>query len=558
MNYDPRFAAVCGDSRLQSQSTGRLLKPQPTDQLQDIGEDWNADRLRELLASKLINDQVIVVSNRQPFSHELVQGKVTLRQPASGLVTALEPVVRACNGTWIGHGSGNADRDFVDGSDHCSARPDCGSYQLRRIWLTEQEQKGYCDGFSNSGLWPLCHRVHIRPVFDEAHWQHYQAINRRFANAVVREARGPAPIVLIQDYHLALVPALVRKQLPHATIVSFWHIPWPHPQQMEMCPWLGELLSGLLGSDIVGLQTLQDAGNFADLAARRGERLTQGESTVVLHGNGSTHVRDYPISIAWPAATDTAPPPSVKSCRQMAEKQWSLPPQGRLIIGVDRFDYTKGILERLHAFEELMTTRPQWQGLLRFVQIAAPTRQSLTDYADFQSQVHKEVTRINAKFEALHNAPIVLLDSQHDQVALEKLYRAADVCLVTSLHDGMNLVCKEFVAARDDEQGVLVLSQFAGAAHELDAALIVNPYHTTQVAESLHQALVMTKCEQKQRMQALRGTVKTANVYRWAASMLTDAAALRAALPMRFERFRPTSATLDAKMAPNGVMQGAR
>lgn len=557
MNYDPRFAAVCGDSRLPSQSTDRLLKHEPSAQIQDLCVEWSAAALRELLASRLASDQVIVVSNRQPISHEFVDGTVALRQPASGLVTALEPVVRACNGTWIGHGSGDADRDFVDTSDRWLASSDCGSYQLRRIWLTEQERKGYCDGFSNSGLWPLCHRVHVRPVFDEVDWQHYQAINRRFANAVVREARGPAPIVLIQDYHLALVPALVRSQLPHATIVTFWHIPWPHPQQMEMCPWLGELLNGLLGSDIVGLQTPQDAGNFADLAARCGERKTERDSTVVLHGNGSTHVRHYPISIAWPIATDTTATPSVKSCRQMAERYWLLPPQGRLIIGVDRFDYTKGIIERLHAFEELMTTRPQWQGLVRFVQIAAPTRQGLKDYTDFQTQVRKEVDRINAKFDALHHAPIVLLDSQHDRLALDKLYRAADVCLVTSLHDGMNLVCKEFVAARDDEQGVLVLSQFTGAARELDAALIVNPYHTAQVAESLHQALSMTKIEQGQRMRALRCTVKSASVYRWAASMLTDAVALRSAVPKPLERSRPTSVTVGAQVEPHNLMQGA-
>jgi alpha,alpha-trehalose-phosphate synthase [UDP-forming] len=527
MNYDPRFAAVCGDARLPSQGMGRLVKKEPAVSTQDFSQQWDAGTLRALLASRLAGDQVIVVSNRQPFSHEVVMGDVKLTQPASGLVTALEPVVRACNGTWIAHGSGEADRHFVDASDRWSAPADSGSYRLRRIWLTAQEQQGYCDGFSNSGLWPLCHMVHVRPTFEEADWQHYRAVNARFANAVVREARGQDPVVLIQDYHLALVPAMVRAQLPLATIITFWHIPWPHPQQMGMCPWLDEIMHGLLGSDIVGLQTRQDARNFADLAGHVGARVIQGDSTEILHGNRITQVRDYPISIAWPTPAATTALPSVKSSRRIAEKQWSLPAEGRFIIGIDRFDYTKGIIERLHAFEELMTSRPQWQGLVRFVQVAAPSRARLKEYKDFQGQVHAEVDRINAKFHTLVHRPIVLLDSHHDRAALDRLYRAADVCLVTSLHDGMNLVCKEFVAARDDEQGVLVLSQFAGAADELSDALIVNPYHCAQVAESIHQALSMSKGEQRQRMQALRQKVKSANVYRWAGRMLTDAAALR-------------------------------
>ena len=527
MNYDPRLAAVCGDARLPSHRMAKPIKKELPVQVPEFGDQWDARALRDLLAARPASDQVIVVSNRQPFSHEVSMGKVMLTQPASGLVTALEPIVRACHGTWIAHGSGEADREVVDASDRWSVPPDNGWYQLRRIWLTAQEQLGYCNGFSNSGLWPLCHMVHVRPTFDEVDWQHYQAVNKRFANAVVREARRQDPIVLVQDYHLALVPALVRAQLPLATIVSFWHIPWSHPQQMGMCPWLDELMRGLLGSDIVGFQTSQDAGNFADLALRFGDARTRDGSAEIFHGIRSTQVRHYPISIAWPAPTASSALPSVKSCRRLAEKQWSLPPLGKLIIGVDRFDYTKGILERLLAFEELMTQYPQLRGMVRFVQIAAPTRQGLKEYTDFQIQVHQEVSRINAKFNAEGGAHILLLDAQHDRAALDRLYRAADVCVVTSLHDGMNLVCKEFVAARDDEQGVLVLSQFAGAAQELAAALIVNPYHIGQVADSMHQALTMPSNEQRRRMQALRCTVKTANVYRWAATMLTDAAAVR-------------------------------
>ena len=560
MNYDPRFATVCGDAKLPLQKkTGKTVKQERAENLQDCRQEWDEVALRQMLASKLEGDQIIVVSNRQPFSHDVLNGKVMLRQPASGLVTALEPVVRACNGTWIATGSGQADKDFVDASDRWTVPADNGSYKLRRIWLTPQEQKAYYDGFSNSGLWPLCHMVHVRPTFEELDWQHYQAVNIKFANALLREARGQDPIVLIQDYHLALVPALVRAQLPLATIVSFWHIPWPHPQQMRMCPWLGDLMRGLLGSDIVGFQTPQDARNFADLGVDYGQSIVKGDTAQILHGNRVTRVRDYPISIAWPTSNAVAALPSVKSCRRGAEKQLSLRPESRLIVGIDRFDYTKGILERLHAFEKLLLNYPQWQGRVRFVQIAAPSRLGLKEYTDFQTQVHSEVARINAAFESLGEPPVLLVDSQHDRPALDKLYRAADVCLVTSLHDGMNLVCKEFVAARDDEQGVLVLSQFAGASHELDAALIVNPYHTTQVADSLHQALSMPRSEQQQRMRALRRTVKSANVYRWAGTMLTDAAALRSTIPARlatpWRKTRPFSQQAQAPV--HNLLQSA-
>lgn len=483
--------------------------------------------LRELLDKKLADSQVIVVSNRQPFHHIIENGLVRLVQPASGLITALEPVVRACAGTWIAHGSGVNDRDFVDDHDRCPAPAGNGAYTLRRVWMTADEQRGYCDGFSNSGLWPLSHMAHVRPVLNESDWQHYAAINRRFADAVVQEARGIDPIVLVQDYHLSLVPALVRARLPRATIISFWHIPWPHPDQMSMCPWLPEILDGLLGCDVVGMQTPQHVQNFVELANRHEKNVRAKPVPQISHGSHTTKIRAYPISIAWPTATEEVSIPTVKQCRERVCKQFQLTEKGRLIIGVDRFDYTKGLIERLHAFETLLDIHPHWRSVVRFVQVASPTRIDLKEYTDYQLQVFREVERINTKFETAGVAPVVLLDSHHDRHALNVLYRAADVCTVTSLHDGMNLVCKEFAAARIDEQGVLVLSQFAGAANELRDALIVNPYHTLQIANALNQALTMPVDEQIQRMRALRTTVKKGNVYKWAADMLDDAISVR-------------------------------
>lgn len=527
MNTDLRYQAICIDKRPRTLHAENRFDINVQAHGRDVANAYDAYFVQQLLAKKLANAQVIVVSNRQPFQHTIEHGSVRLMQPASGLVTALEPIVRACAGTWIAHGSGAYDRDFVDDHDRCPAPAGNGAYTLRRIWMTADEQRGYCDGFSNSGLWPLSHMAHVRPVLNESDWRHYVAINRRFADAVVQEANSVDPIVLVQDYHLSLVPALVRAKLPRATIISFWHIPWPHPDQMSMCPWLPEILDGLLGCDVVGMQTPQHVQNFIELANRLEKKIQVTPVSQKYQGNHTTKIRAYPISIAWPTAAEEAAIPNVKQCRERICKQFQLPENGRLIIGVDRFDYTKGLIERLHAFETLLELYPQWRNVARFVQIASPTRIDLKQYTDYQLLVFDEVERINAKFESAGVLPVVLLDSHHERQALNELYRAADVCIVTSLHDGMNLVCKEFVAARIDEQGVLVLSQFAGAVNELKHALIVNPYHTVQIANALNDALTMSVDEQMQRMQALRATVKNANVYKWAADMLDDAISVR-------------------------------
>jgi trehalose-6-phosphate synthase len=491
--------------------------------------DWDEQGLRDLIATRLPSDQVIVVSDRQPFSHDRECGQLRVTQPASGLVTAVEPIVRACGGTWVAHGSGNADHEVVDDLDVWHAPPRHGGYRLRRVWMTEAETRGYRNGFANSGLWPLCHMVHVRPTFVERDWSHYREVNRRFADAVVEEARQPDPVVLVQDYHLALVPAMLRNRLPRATVVSFWHIPWTSPEQMGICPWLPDLMAGLLGSDIVGFQTEQHRQNFVATAQRCGMNGIGAPPLLRIGRPHHTLVRDYPISVAWPptSTSQTQPVDLPSTAALNTPACWALPVGAKLIVGIDRFDYTKGLVERLRAVEHLLTSHPEWLGRLKFVQVAAPSRTALPDYVAFREQVFAEVGRINNRFRTEDWEPIQLLDVHHDKAEVQTLYRAAHLCLVTSLHDGMNLVCKEFVVARDDELGVLVLSEFAGASHELSSALIVNPYHTEQVAEALHQGLVMTADEQRQRMQSLRATVKKHNVYRWAAHMLQDAAHVR-------------------------------
>jgi trehalose 6-phosphate synthase len=485
--------------------------------------EWGPERLRALLHTHLRGDQVIVVSNREPYIHERGDNGVVVKRPASGLVTAVEPVMRACSGTWIAHGSGSADREVVDRHDRVRVPPGSDEYVLRRVWLTPEEEQGYYYGFANEGMWPLCHVAHVRPVFRESDWQCYREVNQRFADAVVAEARGEDPVVLVQDYHFALLPRMIRERLPRATILTFWHIPWPNPESFGICPWRREILQGMLGSTILGFHTRFHCKNFIETVDRFLEARIEHEHSTITYQDEDTLVESYPISIEWPAAEAAAQWPPPAECRRRVVERLQLPAGARIAVGVDRFDYTKGILERLHAVERLLEKHPEWIGRFSLVQVAAPTRSSLEEYQAFQERIQKVSARINQRFGRPGCQPIHLLVQHHEHDALMELFRAADVCVVTSLHDGMNLVSKEFVAARDDEQGVLLLSRFAGAARELSEALIVNPYHVEETADALHRALTMPEAEQRERMASLRMTVREFNVFRWAGRMLADA-----------------------------------
>ncbi|CAN5898659.1 trehalose-6-phosphate synthase [soil metagenome] len=504
--------------------------------------EWDPERLRALLRTQLRGDQVIVVSNREPYIHDReADGSIVVRRPASGLVTAVEPVMRACSGTWIAHGSGSADREVVDRYNRVGVPPGRDEYQLRRVWLTEEEEQGYYYGFANEGLWPLCHVAHVRPVFRESDWKAYRAVNQRFADAVVAEARGDDPIVLVQDYHFALLPAMIRAKLPRATILTFWHIPWPNPESFGICPWRREILEGLLGSTILGFHTSFHCKNFVETVDRFLEARIEHEHSTIRFHDKETLVESYPISIEWPSDAVQAARAPIAECRRAVFERFGLPESTCLAVGVDRFDYTKGILERLHAVERLLEKHPQWIGRFVFVQVAAPTRSSLEEYRSFQERIERVTERINERFGKRGYQPVHLLAKHHEHDAVTELFRAADICIVTSLHDGMNLVCKEFVAARDDERGVLILSRFAGAAREMTEALIVNPYHVEETADALHRAATMPEPEQRERMASLRMTVREFNVFRWAGRMLADAGRwrLRERIEARVQRHRP-------------------
>jgi trehalose 6-phosphate synthase len=487
---------------------------------------WVPESLRSILRKDLNGDEILIVSNREPYIHERSAGGVEVRRPASGLVTALEPVMRACSGTWIAHGSGTADRDTVDEHDHVAVPPENPAYRIRRVWLGKEEEAGYYYGFANEGLWPLCHIAHTRPVFRVSDWEHYRAVNRRFAQAVVDEARTENPIVLVQDYHFALLPQMIRERLPQATIITFWHIPWPNPEAFGVCPWRTELLEGLLGSSILGFHTQFHCNNFLDTVDRTLEARVDRETSSIHYGGDPTEVRRYPISIEWPPAELAAQAP-VAQCSAEVRRQLGLGDAVKLGIGVDRLDYTKGILERFAAIERLFELQPEWIGRFAFLQIAAPSRSSIEEYQSLDARVRAAAQRINTRFGSAGYEPIALRVEHHDAAQVYTCYRAADLCFVSSLHDGMNLVAKEYVASRDDERGVLILSQFTGASRELSEALIVNPYDTEQCAAALRVALTMPAEEQRERMRSMRSLIQEFNVYRWAGRMLLDAARMR-------------------------------
>ncbi|HWJ47956.1 MAG TPA: trehalose-6-phosphate synthase [Candidatus Udaeobacter sp.] len=495
--------------------------------LRDNAESiWTADRLAVHVQSRLADGRLFVVSNREPYTHVQKGKSIEVNVPASGLVTALEPVLRACGGTWVAHGSGDADTETVDSHDRLLVPPDDPHYTLRRVWLSKEEEEGYYYGFANEGLWPLCHIAHTRPLFRANDWNHYQEVNRKFAEALLEEMQGVTnPVVLVQDYHFALLPRMIKERRPDARLAIFWHIPWPNPEAFGICPWQKELIDGLLGADLVAFHIQAHCSNFLQTVDRIVEsRIDWDHSTVQRLDHGTT-VRPFPISVK---SADPQPKLLESAYEERASLLKSLGVRAALMgVGVDRLDYTKGILERFLAIERFLEKYQRYQGVFTFVQIGAPSRTHIKRYHDLQAEVEAEAERINWRFRSDQWKPIVLLERQHSHQEIEPYYRAADLCLVTSLHDGMNLVAKEFVATRQDERGVLILSCFTGAARELRDALQVNPYDIDQTAEAIRTALEMNAEEKQQRMQRMRKTIREQNVYRWAASLIGEVCDVR-------------------------------
>ncbi len=477
---------------------------------------WTPQRLREHVRAKLKGMPLIVVSNREPYMHLRRGRRIECIVPAGGLVTALDPLLRACSGTWIAHGSGDADWEAADASGRIKVPPEDPMYTLKRVALTKEEETGYYYGFANEGLWPLCHIAHTRPVFRSEDWTFYQKANEKFAAGTLEEIEGlKAPHVLIQDYHLTLLPRLLKEKRPDARVAIFWHIPWPNPEAFGICPWQRELLMGMLGADLIGFHTQYHCNNFLDTVDRALESRIDWERFAVEKEGHSTLVKPFPISVEFPGALQGARPPDRASLLQALNVQAQF-----LGVGVERMDYTKGVLERFRAVERFLEKYPRYQRQFTFVQLGAPSRTHIKRYHDFLAEVEAEAERINWKFKASDWRPILFLKKHHSHEEILPFYQSADLSMVTSLHDGMNLVAKEFVASRADEDGVLILSRFTGASHELRDALIVNPYDTEQLADAIRYALEMAPEERTGRMRRMRKTVREHNIYRWAGTLI--------------------------------------
>ncbi len=492
---------------------------------------WTPARLKEHVRTLLQGKPLYVISNREPYVHENRGKKIECLVPASGLVTALEPVLKACGGTWIAHGSGDADREVVDTDGRIAVPPDEPQYLLKRVWLTKEEETGYYYGFSNEGLWPLCHIAHTRPSFREEDWKYYQSVNAKFGRAALEELKATEePLVLIQDYHFALLPRLIKEERPDARVAVFWHIPWPNPESFGICPWERELLLGMLGADLIGFHTQFHCNNFLDTVDRALESRIDWEHFTIRRGRQTTSVKPFPISIDFsnhlaPAAEEKAGPAKESLFKELGVKAKYLG------VGVDRVDYTKGILERFHGIERFLEKYPIYRGAFTFVELGAPSRTHIKKYHDFLAMVDAEADRINWRFKTKEWRPIVFLKKHHSHAEIKPFYQNADLCLVTSLHDGMNLVAKEYIGMKEDLSGVLILSQFTGAARELRDALIVNPYDIEQMADAIHTAVRMHAGEKKVRMGRMRDVVREHNIYRWAADLISALAQVRLESP---------------------------
>ncbi len=497
--------------------------------LEKLDTPWTEERLKEFIKAYLKDRMIFVVSNREPYEHYKVKNEIRYKMPASGMVTGIEPLMEACGGMWLAHGNGDADKETVDSHDKIRVPPDEPKYTLKRVWLTEENVKGFYYGFSNEALWPLCHMVHTRPIFRKEDWQEYREVNGKFAKSLLAEIKNvQRPLILIQDFHFALLPKMIKDSRPDAQVGIFWHVPWPSGESFSICPWRKEILEGMLGADVIGFHTQLYGNNFMDTVGKEIESLIDLEQFAVTHEGHRAYVKSFPISIPFTKGKGKGEPGvgvrvETPDRKILEELDIRTPYVG---LGVDRLDYTKGIIERFKGVEYFFGKHPEYVGQFTFLQIAPPTREGVERYREFGEEVTQEVERINAKLEVAGWKPIVFLKQHYTHEQLNPLYRLADVCMVTSLHDGMNLVAKEFVAARNDEVVVLILSQFTGAVRDLKDALIVNPYSAEQIAEAIHTSLTMPQVEQYRRMKKMRFAVKNYNIYRWTAELIKAVASL--------------------------------
>jgi len=482
------------------------------------------ENVRELVKSTLENYRFIIVSNREPYMHVHAPQGVKCKTPAGGLTAALDPLMQACGGTWVAGGAGDADRESVDEHNRCLIPPDDPKYTLKRVWMTKDEVDKFYFGFSNQTLWPLCHSVFKKPLFREDFWKGYQYSNNLFAKSTLEEIGNEPAFIWFQDYHFALTPEIVRKMLPKGqkiVLAQFWHIPWPPFETMVVCPWAKEILKGLLANDLIGFHIREFCLNFIECAEKiLGADVNYKDSTISFEGR-RIKVKEFPISIDFNTIDKIASNKQVEDEAKKIRSSESFPYR-HIAVGVDRVDYTKGIIERLLAIDRFLEKYPMHQNNFVYIEAGAPSRTRIPAYMELTENIHELTEEINWKYQKGYWKPIHLIEKKINYERLLALYRTADVCIVSSLHDGMNLVAKEFIAANVDCTGVLILSPFAGAAEELKDSLIVNPYDIERFADAIKKALELSPKEKKKRVENLRKIVKKNNIYKWLADFITE------------------------------------
>ncbi len=481
---------------------------------------WDQGRLKKLIEDRLSDFHVILVSNREPYMHVYKGGEVEIIMPASGMAIALDSLMQTTSGTWVAAGSGPADREACTHGDSLMVPPQDPKYKLRRLWLTRQEERDYYYGFSNQALWPLCHLAYIRPRFDPGQWETYKAVNRKFAEAVLSEVNEPQhTIVFIQDYHFALLPRLLKEAEPNLVVSQFWHIPWPNYEIFRICPWGREILDGLLGNDLLGFHLQYHCNNFFDTVDRTLEARVDMERFSVFRQEKETRVWPFPISIDFGRFETWARSPFTDAL--ILELRHRLNLGGvKVGLGVDRLDYTKGIPERLEAINIFFRKYPQYQQRFIFIQLGPQSRLHIPSYKQLNALVDSWEEEINSQYAQGRWKPLILLKDHYTQEQVVAFYRLADIMLVNSLHDGMNLVAKEYVASRIDGGGALLLSPFTGASRELTSAYTVNPYNPEEIADTIFQALEDQPENKAARLAAMRAWVQEHNIFQWSARFL--------------------------------------
>ena len=481
--------------------------------------------LRRLAKNLLKGRDLFVVSNREPYIHNGLDssGRPKVIQPASGLVSALNPILQASQGTWIAHGSGSLDSRFVDSHNKLEVPVGHPHYTLKRVWLSKRQLKGYYTGFANQGLWPLCHDTAVKPVFTATDWKYYRQANKLFCQAVTAEITSLAPVIFIQDYHLALLPKLIRAKHKTATIELFWHVPWASLEKFKQCKYGSQLLRGLLACDGVAFHLAEYSQDFM-LAVSEivGCKVDKKRGVVSFNGH-DTYVRAYPIGVDSQSFSTHS--------RHIAARATSLRTKLNLqnikvAVSLERADYIKGITERLEAIDWFLAHYPAYHKKFVLFQVIAPSRIDIPIYRQLYQDISIRIDAINARYSSGSWQPVIYDKQSQPHSVAKAILAMADICIVSSLHDGMNLVAKEFVATRFNNKGVLLLSRHAGASKDLPSAVMINPRNKIAFAKSIKAAVDMPMAEQQRRMRPMRKQVAENNIYTWISTILSELIAI--------------------------------